>query len=56
MNILDYGDFVKQLQAEGFDARGDEFRGQFGVTVGPAGLDPNGFHPTNRGFSFPCGN
>jgi hypothetical protein len=53
MNIFNYGHFVKQLKAEGFDARGDVFNGQVGVIVGPKGLDPKRLPPNEIGVFFP---
>jgi hypothetical protein len=53
MDIFTFGAFVKQLQAEGFDATGDVFSGQVGVIVGPKGLDSMRLQPNESGIFFP---
>lgn len=53
MDIFNFGDFVKQLQAEGFDARGNVFNGQVGVIVGPKGLDMDRMPPNEIGIFHP---
>lgn len=52
-NSYDCGDFVRQLQSEGFDARGDLFNGQVGVIVGPIGLDSRRLPPDEIGIFYP---
>ena len=53
MDVYNFGDFVKDLNAEGFDARSDIFNGQVGVIVGPKGLDPKRLPPDEIGIFFP---
>ena len=49
-------DFVRQLENEGFDARGTLVDSHFGVLVGPKGIDPaRGPVKGNSASSIPFG-